>query len=142
MVYQTTEGVDPKIRKSGCYWRDVLRIYEILTGVILSVLQVNEIYNLCVSVGYIGDDGWMKEEAGKGVAQIASGYIGKHAYIKRVFNASDSNFVISKYVLTGPHFSLEAGILNKFFDPWSANGSNTRKNGTFDSYRYYFGEAI
>lgn len=142
MVYQTTEGVDPIIRKAGCYWRDVLRIFEILTKTLLTVDQVNEIFQLCITAGFIGSTGWMKEEAGKGVAGIASGYTGNHCYIKRVFNAEDANFIISKHTLNGPHFSLEKGPLNALFDPWSAAGSNTRSNGKLDSFRYYFGEAI
>lgn len=141
MVYQITEGVDPSVRKSGCYYRAVLRIVEILIGITFTISQVNRIFQLCVKIGYIGADGWMKEDAGKGVAQVASGLVKEHCYLKRVSKDS-ANFTISKYTLYGPHFSLEKGDLNEFFDPWSEKGSNTRKNGKLDSYRYFYGEKI
>lgn len=142
MIYQTTDGIDPAIRKSGCYFLSVLKIFETLTKQTLTVDQVNKIFNLCDRVGYIGSDGFMKEDAGKGVSQIASGLTGKHAHIRRVFESGEHNFLIGKYVNTGPHFILMPGPLNREYDPWSANGSNTVKNGKFHSARYYYGEEL
>ncbi len=142
MIYQTTKDVDPDIRKSGCYFLSILRIFEILTKHNLTVDEVNSIFDLCVRVGYIGDDGYMKENAGQGVSQIASGLIGKHAYIRRVFESGNHNFLIGKYVNSATHFILMGGPLNKEYDPWSSNGSNTVKHGKFHSPRYYYGEEL
>jgi len=142
VTYQTTTGVDPAIRKSGCYFLCVLRIFEILTGQELTVKQVNKIFKLCDKVGYIGPDGYMKEEAGQGVSQVASGLTKKHAHIRRVFESSEHNFLVGKYVNSSTHFILMPGPLNKEYDPWSSNGSKTVKTGKFHSPRYYFGEVL
>lgn len=142
MIYQTTKNIDPEIKKSGCYFLSVLRIYEILTKCNLTVEEVNRIFNLCARVGYIGSDGFMKEDAGKGVSQIASGLLNKHAHIRRVFESDGHNFLIGKYVNSITHFILMPGPLNDKYDPWSANGSNTVKNGKFHSPRYYYGEIL
>lgn len=142
MLYQTSKGIDPEIRKSGCYFLSVLRIFEILTKHDLTIEEVNKIFNLCCRVGYIGDDGFMKEDAGQGVSQIASGILNKHAHIRRVFESSNHNFLIGKYVNSITHFILMPGPENKEYDPWSSNGSNTVKTGKFHSPRYYYGEEL
>lgn len=142
MVYQTTDGIDPAIRKSGCYFLCILRIFELVTKHILTVPQVNKIFKLCARVGYIGDDGYMKEDAAQGVAQIASGLTGSHAYICRVFESGQHNFLVGKYVNSSTHFILMPGPLNKEYDPWSEDGSNTVKTGKFHSPRYYYAEDL
>ena len=142
MIYQTTKGIDPAIRKSGCYFLSVLRIWEILTEHALSVDEVNQIFHISGKVGFIGLDGFMKEGAGKGVSGVASGLTNKHAYLKRVGEKEKHNFLIGKYKHTGIHFILMPGPLNKEYDPWSADGSNTVKKGKFHSSRYYFGEKV
>jgi hypothetical protein len=142
MVYQTTKDIDPAIRKSGCYFLCIIRIFEIITKQDLTVSEVNKIFNLCDRVGYIGSDGYMKEDAAQGVAQVASGLIKKHAYIKRVFEDNSHNFCVGKYVNSSTHFILMPGPENKEYDPWSSNGSNTVKTGKFHSPRYYLGEKI
>lgn len=141
MVYQTDKGIDPRIRESGCYFLCIVRIIEILTGVSFTVEQINDIFKLSARVGYIGEDGFMKEDAGKGVSQIASGLTGANAYVRRVFESGEHNFMVGKYVNHYTHFILMPGTHNKEYDPWSANGSKTVKEGKFHSPRYYFGEA-
>ena len=142
MIYQTSKDVNPSIRKSGCYFRVVLRIVEILIEHIFSAEEMNMIFDMCDRVDYIDGEGWMKEDAGQGVSQIASGIMHKHCHVRRISDPSKCNFLVAKYVKDGPHFVLEDGDLNEFFDPWSENGSNTHKNGILDSYRYYFGEKL
>lgn len=143
MVYQTTEGIDPRIRKSGCYFLSVLRIVEILTKTNYSVEDVNRVFKACERMGYIGANGYMKEHAGKGVAQICAGLHGDFCYLKRVFENEKHNFLIGKYHLNGgDHFILMPGPGVAQYDPWSPEGSNTVKNGKFHSPRYYWGEAI
>lgn len=142
MIYQTTKGIDPAIKKSGCYFLSVLRIFEVLTNQELTVDQVNKIFQLCDRIGYIGSDGFMKEDAGQGVSQIASGFTGDHAHIRRVFESGSHNFCIGKYVNHSTHFILMPGPDNKEYDPWSNNGSNTVKTGKFHSPRYYYGELL
>lgn len=142
MIYQTTDGIDARIRKSGCYFLSILRILEIVTGYSFSVKVVNQIFKISVKVGYIRDDGFIKEEAAQGIAQVASGLTGKHVYAKRVFEESDHNFVIGKYVWKDSHFILMPGPLNDTYDPWSEDGSQTVKNGKFHSPRYFFAEVI
>jgi hypothetical protein len=142
MIYQTTKGIDPAIKKSGCYFLSILRIYEIITGAVLTVDAVNKIFQIASRVGYISATGFIKEDAGKGIAQIASGLLNKHCYIRRVEKDDSYNFIIGKYVHTGTHFILMPDTKNEEYDPWSSSGSNTVKNGKFHSPRYYFAEAI
>jgi hypothetical protein len=142
MVYQTTKDIDPAIRKSGCYFLCIIRIFELITKQDLTVSEVNKIFNLCDRIGYIGSDGYMKEHAGQGVSQVASGLTKKHADIRRVFESDNHNYLIGKYVNTSTHFILMPGPENKEYDPWSNNGSNTVKHGKFHSPRYYRGEAL
>jgi len=142
MIYQTTKGIDKNIRKSGCYFLDLLRIFEIVSKYTLSVSEVNQVFKLCVRVGYIGGDGFIKEDAAKGISQVVSGLTGKHVYIKRVFEESQHNFLIGKYVWEDTHFILMPGPMNSEYDPWSADGSQTVKKGKFHSPRYFYAEAI
>ncbi len=142
MIYQTTKGIDPAIRKSGCYFLCIIRIFEIMTNQELTVEQVNKIFKLSVKADYIGDDGYMKENAGNGISQVASGLTKKHADIRRVFESDGHNFLVGKYIKKITHFILMPGTLNHEYDPWSSNGSNTVKNGKFHSPRYYYGEAL
>ena len=150
MIYQTTKGVHRILRKSGCYFMDILRIFELVTEYVLSVKDVNAIFKLCVKCGYIGnnngeldnEDTYLIKDAAKGISQIASGLTGQHCYIKRVVNEGDHNFMIGKYVHTGPHFILMPGPLNHEYDPWSKEGSRTVREGTFHSPRYYYGEKL
>lgn len=143
MIYQTTPGLLLQIKKTGCYFLCVLRIFEIITKHSLTVNEVNKIFELSVKVKYISKKGFMKIKASRGVAQIASGYINKHVYLKKVNEIQNHNFLIGGYNNKKDfHFILMPGPLNKVYDPWSPEGSNTVENGKFHSYRYHYGEAI
>ena len=151
IVYQTTPGLDKEIASEGCYFRVVLKIVEIITGINFTVDQINKIYRVCFRVGYVGNKIspiYLNERAINGIAQVASGMTGNHVFMKRVFDNDHYNFRAGLYTrLTNSggkvfHFVLMPGPLTEGWDPWSESGSRTAKIGTFDSSRLIMAEAI
>lgn len=150
MLYQTDTRLKLEERDDECYLFCILRIYEKLTGAVLTPEQISLIHKLLVRLDYIRMDGFVQEKGVQGIAQVASGIVGKHAYIKRVSNIDKFNFLIACWgrkdkndkMLT--HF-VEMKVNDPTvveWDPYSPAGSKTVREGKILSYRYIFGEKI
>ena len=150
MKYQVNKELHPDIRKWGCYFLSILRIYEIVSKKDLSVNEVNNIYKVGKRAGFLGEEAYVNAKGISGIASVASGLTGKHVYIKRTDSNSVYNFLISKHVRTTnsgklvSHFVLVDmdDPLKIIYDPWSSAGSKTGREGKSHSYRYIFGEMV
>ena len=148
MIYQVTKGLHPDLQEWGCYFLAILKVFEKITKVALTVEQINTIYKTCRKMGYVGPEALIISNAIKGMAQIASGVTKKHAYMKRTRQDGKYHFIIAMFqrktsagkVVT--HFILVDDKDKILYDPWSAGGSRTARDGKLINRRYIYGVKI
>lgn len=150
MIYQSDKELGIPESNELCYEFAVLRGYEIFSGIDLTHSQVRSIHALIVDQDYIRKDGYLYEKAIQGIAQIASVIGGKSVYMRQVAEGDNYNFLIARFSRTTGgnkfvyHFAPVSLVDKKtvLYDPWSAAGSKTCREGKIDGYRWIFGEAI
>lgn len=150
MVYQITEGLDERLKKTGCYFLAILKIYQELARIELSVEDINMIFKLCVKMEYVDHEAYIKKDAIKGIAQIASGFTGKHVYMKRIVDNGKYNYLIAMFSRKTSfgkkvvHFvNVDLDEAEKvIYDPYSPQGSKTARIGHIESYRDIWAEAF
>ena len=147
MIYQKTKGLDPQLAKTGCYFLSILKILEKVLDISLSVRQINIIFSECARIGYVGLDADIKYKATRGIAQIASAFLEKDIYMKRVAETERWTHRIGHYIrfIDGSphhHFVLLNDLGDVEYDPYSEYGSQTVANGSLKDYRYMFAEVV
>jgi hypothetical protein len=144
MIYQKTDGIHPDLAEWGCYFLDVTRLYELKSGLSLSVSDVNNVYTLCRNVGLVGEEVTMIKGAVAGVLHITSGQMGKKVYGKRVKKDDKWMYRIARFRRVTErnkvveHFVIVALNDNVTFDSYSQYGSKTARIGRIIDYRYIF----
>jgi len=149
VIYQTTKGLDPALAKTGCYFLSVIYVVEEIMKKAFTVGEVNTIFKLAKKVHYVGEDAYMKHKAAQGIAQIASGFKKEDVYMKRVQRDDRHNYTIGHYRRRSKssgafhhHFVVMGGLAKVEFDPWSAEGSRTVREGDLMDHRYFFVEEV
>ncbi len=154
MIYQTSKDVLEWIHKSGCKVLSTLRIFEIVSGYSFTVNEVNTIYEVAQKVGYIGKgrgpkgEGYVNEHGTRGLGQIASAESKFPIYMEQVDSNSPYQFIIAEFarvttnnvrVTHFPLVSIDKPTIVSY-DPWSASGSKTVREGKIIGYRYIYAE--
>lgn len=136
---------------SDCYLFDILKIIELQGKFKFTREQVMQLREVSVRADFINDEGFLNEKGIQGVAYAASGLTKKHVYVRRVSSNGHYNHIIAEYGRRANnrklvhHFVLADFIRpNQLiaWDPWSAEGSKTGREGYITGYRYIFAEAI
>lgn len=151
MIYQTTQGIHEKLHDFGCYFLCVLKIFELISGMSLTVKIVNLIYKMCVHYKYIDDEATIIKKAVRGIAQVINGIMNTNVYMRKMTSKKIFMYRIAMYTRTTTkgkfvtHFVLvdENGIV--IYDPWSAEGSKTVRIGSIpdkDGYRYIYAKDV
>ena len=148
MIYQVTTGLSAQLAETGCFFLSILRIAEKILNIEFAVKQVNQLFEKCLTIGYIGDEADIKVKATRGIAQIISAIMEETIYMKRTTKGGNYNFLIGHYrrLKNGKylhHFVLmEADGITVAYDPWSAEGSRTVREGSLFDYRFLFAEEV
>lgn len=154
MIYQISDGLYEDLKKWGCYFLCILRVFEMILNIKLTVNIVNRIYRLSRRIDYVEDEAYIKQNAIKGISQIASsmahreGLTKQTAYIKKVSATERHNYFIARYQRTTAggkdvfHFVLVDIDDNVIYDPWSMGGSKTVREGRLSGHRYLWGELL
>ena len=146
MIYQTSKGLHPDLKKYGCYFLSILRIYEKEAKLELEVTTVNQIYELCQKVQYVGHDAYILEGGISGIAQIASAVTTAGVYMRLMDNQGNYNNIIGKFSrklpsgLHNSHFVLMENANDVDYDPWP--NSKTVREGQIVDYRYVHSEVV
>lgn len=147
MTYQTTEGLNKVLAEWGCFFLCIIRIAEKTMKVEFTVKQINSIFEQCVRIGYVSAEADIKYKATRGIAQIISALSETDVYLKRMEEAGEWNHLIGHFTRVKHekrlhHFVLMEALTEVEYDPWSAEGSRTVREGTIMDYRYIFGEVV
>ena len=146
MTYQTSKGLHSDLKKYGCYFLSILRIYEKEALLELEVETVNKIYKLCQKMDYVGHDAYIMEGGISGIAQIASAVTTASVYMRLMDNQGNYNNIIGKFSrelpsgLHNSHFVLMENANDVAYDPWP--NSKTVREGQIVDYRYIHSEVL
>lgn len=147
MIYQTSQGINPEIKSYGCYFLSILYLFAKKARIALSIADTNQIYSLSRKVGYVGKDAYILQGGVGGIAQIASAVTPGSVYM-RLTNKGVYGEVIGKWSRELPNGKMNSHFVvmkndNKVeYDPWSAAGSKTVREGSLISRRYIVVESV
>jgi len=143
-LYQNVTELNKNIQHEGCYFIDLLNIYQEIACHELTYEMVNAVYILATRNKYMGKDCYIKNI--EGISEVVSGLTGINVIMDKA--KSEFNFLIAKMhrVTNGGenvyHFvEVYLDSHNVKRDPWKG-GSKTARLGRIASLRPIIGRLI
>ncbi len=131
---QTNPGLQPLIQRYGCYYMSLLGIAQTHAGELLSVTDINRLYNHISNMsGVMNRNCWMgaRSEAVVDIAMSVFGLVSETKKLYVVTNINDissipgdmniNSTVICEMTPNDTHFSEGDAKGNEIYDPWSHN---------------------